>query len=136
MFSEVGIISAANTSLLGEHYTPANLAQYIVNTTFCQILKNQSKEGLMNKKILELGVGNGAFLLSTAKFLDTKFKSESFNDPVEERRKIVQNNLYGVDFNSNAVEFCRNQLKSWIIGTNKADLRTNQNISINNVLND
>jgi hypothetical protein len=90
----------------------------------------------MNKKILELGVGNGAFLLSTAKFLDTKFKSELFNDPVEERRKIVQNNLYGVDFNSNAVEFCRNQLKSWIIGTNKADLRTNQNISINNVLND
>lgn len=123
--------NSTSRNLLGEHYTPSNLARYIVNITFLQIPKQQTKKSAMNMKILEMGVGNGAFLINTANYIQHNKLAESSNDPIEERLKIVNKNLFGVDFSSKAVKFCRNELKSWIIGTNEQNLTPNHTKLIN-----
>ncbi|MHA2245981.1 MAG: Eco57I restriction-modification methylase domain-containing protein [Candidatus Hodarchaeales archaeon] len=132
---------------LGEHYTPRSLAQFVVWSAFQQffhhklpkekwqknfelkILKNsltdlnrfQMLEQIKDIKILDLGVGDGAFLLAAGKFLETIHLTTDTQDLISLKLKLLQRNLYGVDYSSQAVHSCRKELKTWIMGENKSD---------------
>jgi len=92
---------------------------------------------LKNIKICDPAVGSGAFLVSSANLLhdyysffikilkldELKYQSvgeiegdkRPFKDLVELKTYIVQNNLYGVDINSSAIEICELRLWLWIV---------------------
>ena len=81
-------------------------------------------EQVKNVKILDLGVGNGAFLVAAGKFLETIHPIDDSTDLIELKLDLLQKNLYGVDNNPQAIYSCRKNIVKWIFGVNKP----NQNI--------
>ncbi len=151
----------------GEHYTPPSLAQFVVWSGFQAFLNKQlpinqwsniqkenfewthtqrpSLNGKIDEiKILDLGVGDGAFLLAAGKFLEGIHSSSESIDSTNIRLNILEKNLHGVDSSSRAVISCRREIKKWIIGDNKTvkgsnliqkiDKSLNQKIRVGNVL--
>lgn len=60
-------------------------------------------------------------------------KDSSVN-PMQNRLKIIQENLYGVDFNLKAIISCREKVKKWIIGSYKKNLNNNQIKTIDEIV--
>lgn len=136
---------------LGEHYTPHSLAQFVVWSAFQQFFHHKLPKEKWQKifrqktewkipktslhdlnrlqmlkqiediKILDLGVGNGAFLLAAGKFLETIHLTTDTQDLISLKLKLLQRNLYGVDYSPQAVHSCRKELRTWIMGDNKSD---------------
>lgn len=127
----------------GQYYTPDSLAQYVVWSAFQQYLRVFSPEDqrlknlaytakwsvfsdiirnmnslalkkIRNIKILDLGVGNGAFLLAAGKFLETILSEGDLNRLDQIKKTILRKNLFGVDFSYQAVSSCRKNITSWI----------------------
>ena len=114
----------------GVYYTPTYIVDYIVNNTVGQILGNVTTPKEINKiKILDPACGSGSFLLgayqylldwhlkfylkeldTSNKLLQQKHPPVCINDKgaylltTSEKKRILLNNIYGVDIDSQAVE--------------------------------
>ncbi len=126
MKGKVEKITSYKKNQLGEYYTPNSLAQYIVNSTFKLFSRYNPSKILPNVKILDLGVGNGVFFLAAANYIEKNVVNKASADPIQLRNKIIKENLYGVDYNSEVIESCRSKVNSWIIGTNGELLSSKQ----------
>ncbi|UCG01388.1 MAG: N-6 DNA methylase [Candidatus Heimdallarchaeota archaeon] len=142
--------SSERKKTLGIYHTPPSLAQFVVWSGFQRLFQQQFPElGLKdlkhnfflkslnetlnlstrkyiheyikNLKILDLGVGNGAFLIVAGKFLESVYPIEDVNDLIELKLELLQKNLFGVDNNPQAISSCRKNLITWILGTNEPD---------------
>ena len=138
--------SSKKKEIMGVFYTPNLLAQFVVWFAFQQYLQQrlpsnqwseifkksfvvdffkeplphslrmQIHEQIKDIKILDLGVGNGAFLVAAGKFLEVIHPSSNSTEQIELKQKIFQKNLHGVDNNPQAIHECKNNLLKWIYG--------------------
>ena len=111
----------------GVYYTPTYIVDYIVNNTVGKLLEGKTPIQAANLKILDPACGSGSFLIGAyQKLLDwhlefyvkdgaekwSKGKKTAIYQGVDntwhlttsERKRILTNNIYGVDIDSQAVE--------------------------------
>jgi adenine-specific DNA-methyltransferase len=104
------------------YYTPQYIVEYIVQNTVGKLIENKTPKEIEKIKILDPASGSGSFLLGAYDFLlkyhldwysknATKSKGKK-DDPLnpdgslstEIKKKILLNNVFGVDIDANAVE--------------------------------
>ena len=105
----------------GVYYTPAYIVDYIVENTVGALLKDKSPDEAAKLRILDPACGSGSFLVGAYNYLldwHLKYYSEHPTEfrnrrretadgmilTTAEKRRILQNNIYGVDLDQNAVE--------------------------------
>jgi predicted type IV restriction endonuclease len=111
----------------GVFYTPTYIVEYIVKNTVGKLLEGKTTKKAESLRILDPACGSGSFLLGAYQYLlDWHLKWYSENDPgkwakakrpalyqgqggswhltTAERKRILLNNIYGVDIDSQAVE--------------------------------
>ncbi len=107
----------------GVYYTPAYIVDYIVKQTVGELCEGKSPKQMEKLRILDPACGSGSFLLRAyQELLDRhlawyrghqpeKHRKEVFPGPggdwrltTAEKRRIVLNNIYGVDIDRQAVE--------------------------------
>ncbi len=118
----------------GVYYTPEYIVEYIVKQTVGKLIEGKTPEEISQLKILDSSCGSGSFLLGAYQFLldyhlkyynllrirecesennneqNSKFKIQ--NLPLtsdgsltsKEKKRILLNNIYGVDIDTQAVE--------------------------------
>ncbi|MFA6571767.1 MAG: N-6 DNA methylase, partial [Bacteroidota bacterium] len=110
----------------GVYYTPKYIVDYIVENTVGKKIENKLPKEIETLTILDPACGSGSFLVGAYKFLlnyhseyytnannvakalkDGKIYSAGKDDyrlTIREKKKILLNNIYGVDIDSQAVE--------------------------------
>ena len=106
----------------GVFYTPQYIVDYIVKNTVGKLIQGKTPEQISKIKIVDPACGSGSFLLGAYQFLlnfhtdyylKNGYKEKKLkNNPLtpegrlttEEKRKILLNNLFGVDIDRQAVE--------------------------------
>ena len=110
----------------GVYYTPTYIVDYIVKNTVGKLLENKTPTQITGIKIVDPACGSGSFLLGAYQYLlDWHIKWYSDNQPEKwvkgkspaiyqaqggwrlttaEKKKILLNNLHGVDIDPQAVE--------------------------------
>ncbi len=107
----------------GVYYTPTFIVDYIVKNTLGELVKDKTPQQVSKLKILDPACGSGSFLIGAYQFLldwhrDWYFQNNpekhqkeiykvGLNDwrlTTKERKRILLNNIFGVDIDSQAVE--------------------------------
>jgi predicted type IV restriction endonuclease len=107
----------------GVYYTPQYIVEYIVKNTVENIIENKTPAEISKIKILDPACGSGSFLLGAYQYLlnyhfnyyhskSTKGTRERKNIPLTpdgrlstaEKKRILTNNIFGVDIDTQAVE--------------------------------
>ncbi len=101
----------------GVYYTPQYIVDYIVSNTIGNLTKNKTPNEVAEIKIVDPACGSGSFLLGAYQYLLNWHKDYYINNPnkkntitaegnltTTEKKKILLNNIYGVDIDTNAVE--------------------------------
>ena len=104
----------------GVYYTPQYIVEYIVANTVGKLVEGKTPEAVAELKIVDPACGSGSFLLGAYQFLldwhkdyytknAKKNKKDSPLTPdgtltTAEKKRILLNNIYGVDIDANAVE--------------------------------
>ncbi len=130
----------------GIYYTPTYIVEYIVKNTVGKLVENKTPNQVAKIKILDPACGSGSFLLGAYQYLlDWHRDFYSQNEPekwakgrnpriyqdatglwkltTNERKRILLNNIYGVDIDSQAVEVTKLSLLLKVLeGENKQAL--------------
>ena len=101
----------------GVFYTPQYIVNYIVENTIGNLTKNKTPKQVEEIKIVDPACGSGSFLLGAYQYLlnwhknyyiknkDKKITlTPDGNLTTTEKKRILLNNIYGVDIDTNAVE--------------------------------
>jgi type I restriction-modification system DNA methylase subunit len=111
----------------GVYYTPTGIVDYIVKNTVGKLIENKKPHLIEKLKILDPACGSGSFLIQAYQFLLDYHRDWYLKDGIEkhskgkepklsrllngewrlstsERKKILLNNIFGVDIDSQAVE--------------------------------
>lgn len=92
----------------GIYYTPTFIVDYIVKNALKPVLDNcTSVDDLKKIKVLDPACGSGSFLIKALEVINDKYKD--FNCPGDELTKIqiLEDNIYGVDLDEQAIEITR-----------------------------
>jgi type I restriction-modification system DNA methylase subunit len=101
----------------GIYYTPTYVVKYIVDKTLGELLKNK-KTDVEKIKVLDPACGSGSFLIKVFDELNEYYKEHDENYkqtqldlelgiPFKTRSRILQNNIFGVDLDKQAVEIAQ-----------------------------
>jgi type I restriction-modification system DNA methylase subunit len=105
----------------GVYYTPQYIVDYIVKNTVGKMIEGKSPGEISPLKIVDPACGSGSFLIGTYRYLldyhrnyytENGTKTGKKESPVtpdgeltsNEKKRILLNNIYGVDIDVNAVE--------------------------------
>lgn len=107
----------------GVYYTPTYIVEYIVEQTLVKHLKEKTAKQASKIKIIDPACGSGSFLIVAYQYMLNWYLNWYINDnpdkhkkaiykgqngewrlSTDERRKILLNNIFGVDIDSQAVE--------------------------------
>ncbi len=107
----------------GVYYTPAYIVEYIVKQTVGVLCNGKTPKQIAKLTVLDPACGSGSFLLGAYRYLLTyhrdwyvkdgaeKHRKELFQTAsgewrltTQEKKRILLNNIYGVDIDSQAVE--------------------------------
>ena len=105
----------------GVYYTPTYIVDYIVQNTVGALLKGKNPDQAAKLRILDPACGSGSFLTGAYQYLldwhldyyrhhPRRFRNRRRETPdgfvltTAEKRRILLNNIYGVDLDQNAVE--------------------------------
>ena len=100
----------------GVYYTPKYVVDYIINSTIGEVIKNKTPNEVSKLKIVDPACGSGSFLIGAYKYLLDwhlmyYLRNPKRNNPIEnntlktqEKKRILLNNIFGVDIDHNAVE--------------------------------
>jgi hypothetical protein len=101
----------------GVYYTPQYIVDYIVTNTIGKLCANKTPKDVAEIKIVDPACGSGSFLLGAYQYLldwhkDYYLQYPSKKNPItpdgnlttKEKKKILLNNIYGVDIDTNASE--------------------------------
>ena len=116
-------VSTAQRKTGGIFYTPDHIVRYIVDRTLGEFLReheaNLSHQNylafLRSVKVLDPACGAGAFLVHVFDFLLAEYRrvDAARNDRVpadEYARRILRENIYGVDLNAESVQLSKQNL--------------------------
>lgn len=128
----------------GIYYTPTYIVDYIVKNTVGVYLEN-TKEGIEQIKILDPACGSGSFLIKAFDALNEyQSKSDAAYHQAEldfktdiiftKKAKILQNNIFGVDLDKQAVEITQLNLLLKIAEKKKRLPLLGENIKCGNSL--
>ena len=106
----------------GVYYTPQYVVEYIVKNTVGKLLEGKTPKEVSNLKIVDPACGSGSFLIGAYQYLLDWHKNLYTTDgkvskgtrgnvltpegnlTTSEKKRILLNNIYGVDIDVNAVE--------------------------------
>ncbi len=105
----------------GVYYTPTYIVDYIVKNTVGKLLEGKAPSEAAKLRILDPACGSGSFLAGAYQYLldwhfdyyrkhPRRFRNRRRETPngmvltIPEKRRILLNNIYGVDLDQNAVE--------------------------------
>lgn len=106
----------------GVYYTPQYIVDYIVQNTVGKLIKGKTPSEISKVKIVDPACGSGSFLIGALQYLFDYHKNYYSNNgklpkgkkdnpltpegqlTTAEKRRILINNIFGVDLDSNAVE--------------------------------
>lgn len=101
----------------GVYYTPQYIVDYIVENTVGKLIEGKTPKDIEKIKIVDPACGSGSFLLGAYKYLINYHQNYYYNKKANsqvinadgslttaEKRKILTNNIFGVDLDKNAVE--------------------------------
>lgn len=106
----------------GVYYTPQYIVDYIVKNTVGKVIEGKTPNEIAKINIVDPACGSGSFLIGAYQYLldyhkdfynkndkNAKSKKDSALTPdghltTDIKKKILLNNIYGVDLDSNAVE--------------------------------
>ncbi len=107
----------------GVFYTPTYVVEYIVKNTVGKLCEGKTTKQVAKLRVLDPACGSGSFLIGAYQYLlnwhlewylkdgPEKYQKELYQGPggdwrltTETRKKILLNNIYGVDIDSQAVE--------------------------------
>jgi predicted type IV restriction endonuclease len=106
----------------GVFYTPQYIVEYIVKNTVGKLIEGKTPKEIEKIKIVDPACGSGSFLVGAFEFLlnyhvnyyhekgfaDKKTKDNPFTPQgtltTHEKKRILLNNIFGVDIDANAVE--------------------------------
>jgi len=105
----------------GVYYTPEYIVEYIVKNTVGKLVEGKTPEEISKIKILDPSCGSGSFLLGAYQYLldyhlkyydKNRSKLKPKENPItpdgnltsKEKKRILLNNIYGVDIDTQAVE--------------------------------
>ncbi|MEK7170045.1 MAG: N-6 DNA methylase, partial [Patescibacteria group bacterium] len=117
----------------GIFYTPPFVVDYIVRNALKPILdscKNVSE--LRRVKVLDPACGSGSFLIKVLEAIAEQYETSSDNEYV--RKRILNENLYGVDLDQQAVEIARLNLLIHSLNTRELLPPLDRNIKNGNSL--
>jgi len=87
----------------GAYYTPTFLVDYILRYTVDDYFKNNPDE--YNCKVLDPACGSGIFLVEAFRKLVAQYEKVTNKIADEENiKKLVKNNIFGIDYNKNALQ--------------------------------
>lgn len=111
--------SATDRKTLGIHYTPDSIVDYIVRQTLAPGFK--SPDFLLKIKILDPACGSGLFLLKAFDILAEEWTQQfgHFND--EDACYLIENCLFGIDIDENAVHTAKQHLAAKISDENQRE---------------
>ena len=106
----------------GVYYTPQYIVEYIVKNTVGKLIENKTPKEINKIKIVDPACGSGSFLIGAYEYL-LKWHKDYYTDngkiskglrgnpltpdgslTTAEKKRILLNNIYGVDIDVNAVE--------------------------------
>jgi hypothetical protein len=139
--------------LYGVYYTPEYIVEYIVQNTIGKLIANKTPAEVAKLKIVDPACGGGIFLLRAFQYLldwhrdyylkNVKLSKGGKNDPLtpagqltaSEKKRILLNNIYGVDIDVNAVEITKlSLLLKCMEGETEASIETMQRLFHERVL--
>lgn len=105
----------------GVYYTPEYIVEYIVKDTLGKLIEGKTPDEISKIKIIDPSCGSGSFLLGAYQYLldyhlkyyvKNPSKLKPKDNPItpdgnltsREKKKILLNNIYGVDIDAQAVE--------------------------------
>lgn len=106
----------------GVYYTPQYVVDYIVKNTVGKLIENKTPKDISKVKIVDPACGSGSFLIGAYQYLldwhknyytdNGKISKGSKGNPLTpegnlttaEKKRILLNNIFGVDIDVNAVE--------------------------------
>ncbi len=104
----------------GIYYTPTYIVDYIVRNTLGETLKGRSVQEADEIKVLDMACGSGSFLLKAFDVLEEYHSEKDASGEKQARldfseadakttakRRILENNIYGVDLDEKAVEIAQ-----------------------------
>jgi hypothetical protein len=132
----------------GVYYTPTYIVEYIVRNTIGQLLEGKTPKQASKLRILDPACGSGSFLLGAYQFLMDWHRDEYLKRGTDKHRKelyqtqggdwrlttmekkrILLNNIYGVDIDSQAVEVTKLSLLLKVLeGESEQTIGTNLRI--------
>ena len=132
----------------GVYYTPQFIVEYIVENTVGKLCKGKTPNKVSELKILDPACGSGSFLLGAyncllkwhldyysqkdSKRLSDKIykgKDNQLHLTIQEKKRILLNNIYGVDIDSQAVEVTKLSLLLKVLeGENRDALEAQQKL--------
>jgi len=96
-------IGEENQKKSGAYYTPTFLVDYILKYTVDEYFKQNPSE--YNCKVLDPACGSGIFLVETLRKLIAQYEKVTKNTITSEQiKKLVKDNIYGIDYNVNALQ--------------------------------
>jgi Alw26I/Eco31I/Esp3I family type II restriction m6 adenine DNA methyltransferase len=109
--SKKGLTVAKDAGKRKEHgiyYTPSFIVDYIVKNALGPILdKCKSVSDLKKIKVLDPACGSGSFLIKAFNMISEKYKDFGAPDNEFIKIQILEENIYGVDLDPQAVEITR-----------------------------
>jgi adenine-specific DNA-methyltransferase len=124
----------------GVYYTPQFIVKYIIENTLGRILKNKTPNKVSDLKIIDPACGSGSFLLGAYQYLLNwhlnyymkmtqrpknviyQVKNGSYRLTIQEKKRILTNNIYGVDIDSQAVEVTKLSLLLKVLEDENKDI--------------
>jgi type I restriction-modification system DNA methylase subunit len=106
----------------GVYYTPSYIVDYIVKNTVGKLCENKTPKQIKKLKILDPACGSGSFLIGAYRYLLDFHRDYYAKEPskhkkviyqgkgkqwflmIDEKKRILLNNIYGVDIDSQAAE--------------------------------
>lgn len=106
----------------GVYYTPQYIVDYIVKNTIGKLIEGKAPNEISSIKIVDPACGSGSFLIGALQFLFEYHRNYYNTKPSQpkgrkdtpltpdghlttsEKKRILLNNIYGVDLDANAVE--------------------------------
>lgn len=118
----------------GIYYTPKDIVDEIVKNTIDKAIQDKSCK-LSEIKILDPSCGSASFLIRAFNHLvELNKKKKKRELSYEEKIKILENNIYGVDLDNQAVELAQLNLLTKVVEKNKELPNLRKNIRIGDSL--